>query len=137
MTEKRRLGRGLDALLGTPSDGSPHVAVAEIQQNPFQPRKAFDDEELESLSAEFSAGANLDFATVDLDALKANLDRAVAFYRHVWGLEPVVSEGDTIHLRANGPEHHALTLREQPKAGSGHRRRPLSIAGRRRVWRID
>lgn len=50
MTEKRRLGRGLDALLGTPSDGSAHVAVAEIQQNPFQPRKTFDDEELESLS---------------------------------------------------------------------------------------
>src|SRR5207248_7528906 len=46
-----------------------------------------------------------------------NLDRAVGFYRHVWGLEPVVSEKDTIHLRANGPEHHALTLRERPKAG--------------------
>src|SRR5438034_758731 len=46
-----------------------------------------------------------------------NLDRAAAFYRHVWGLEPVVSEKDSIYLRANGPEHHALTLREQPKAG--------------------
>lgn len=51
MTEKRRLGRGLDALLGNPgSDGGPSVAVAEIQQNPYQPRKAFDDEELASLS---------------------------------------------------------------------------------------
>jgi catechol 2,3-dioxygenase len=45
-----------------------------------------------------------------------NLDRAVGFYRHVWGLEPVVSEKDTIHLRANGPGHHALTLRERPKS---------------------
>ena len=46
-----------------------------------------------------------------------NLDRAAAFYSHVWGLEPVVSERDTIHLRANGPEHHVVTLRERPKAG--------------------
>ena len=37
-------------------------------------------EELESLSAEFSAGANLDFATVDLDALKANIDRSLEIY---------------------------------------------------------
>src|SRR5260221_13312357 len=34
-------------------------------------------EELESLSAEFSAGANLDFATVDLNALKPNLDHSL------------------------------------------------------------
>src|SRR5438094_267746 len=46
-----------------------------------------------------------------------NLDRAAAFYRHVWGLEGVVSEKDAIHLRANGPEHHVVTLREKPKAG--------------------
>src|SRR5258707_11185984 len=37
-------------------------------------------EELESLSAEFSAGANLDYATVDLDALKANIDRSLEIY---------------------------------------------------------
>jgi len=37
-------------------------------------------EELESLSAEFSAGANLDFATVDLDALKANIDKSLEIY---------------------------------------------------------
>lgn len=53
--EKRRLGRGLDALLGSGSDGeSPrteqtHVAIEQIEQNPFQPRKAFDEEELTSL----------------------------------------------------------------------------------------
>lgn len=46
-----------------------------------------------------------------------NLTQSVAFYGHVWGLEPIVSEGDTIHLRANGAEHHAVTLRERPKAG--------------------
>jgi ParB family chromosome partitioning protein len=56
--EKRRLGRGLDALLGTADNGadaSPAVEQAEIpveriQQNPFQPRKAFDAEELSRLS---------------------------------------------------------------------------------------
>ena len=53
--EKRRLGRGLDALLGSASDGvstkteQMHVAIEQIEQNPFQPRKAFDEEELTSL----------------------------------------------------------------------------------------
>jgi ParB family chromosome partitioning protein len=53
--EKRRLGRGLDALLGNPgSDGavadpSLRVAVDRIQQNPYQPRKSFDDDDLASL----------------------------------------------------------------------------------------
>src|SRR5713101_5322533 len=53
--EKRRLGRGLDALLGSSLDSeSPrteqtHVAIEQIEQNPFQPRKAFDEEELTSL----------------------------------------------------------------------------------------
>src|SRR5262245_62607712 len=46
-----------------------------------------------------------------------DLNRSAAFYSHVWGLEPVVAEGDTIHLRANGTEHHIVTLRERPKAG--------------------
>jgi catechol-2,3-dioxygenase len=46
-----------------------------------------------------------------------NLDRAAAFYSCVWGLDPVVSDKDTIHLRANGAEHHIVTLRERPKAG--------------------
>ena len=46
-----------------------------------------------------------------------DLTQSVAFYNRVWGLDPVVSDGDTIHLRANGAEHHAVTLRERPKAG--------------------
>jgi zinc protease len=37
-------------------------------------------EELESLSAEFSAGANLDYASVDLNALKVNMDKALGIY---------------------------------------------------------
>jgi catechol 2,3-dioxygenase len=46
-----------------------------------------------------------------------DLKRSAAFYSHVWGLEPVFAEGDTVHLRANGTEHHIVTLRERPKAG--------------------
>ena len=61
MTAKPRLGRGLDALIGdgppgaTPATDIPHatahVALDQIQHNPFQPRKTFDDDELEHLSA--------------------------------------------------------------------------------------
>src|SRR5688572_12563595 len=46
-----------------------------------------------------------------------DLTQSAAFYSRVWGLDPVASHGDTIHLRANGSEHHAVTLRERPKAG--------------------
>src|SRR5204862_3122943 len=57
--EKRRLGRGLDALIGgseaaiaePPSENTTEVAVGKIEQNPFQPRKSFDKDELASLSA--------------------------------------------------------------------------------------
>ena len=37
-------------------------------------------EELESLSAEFSAGADLDYSYVDLNALKINMDKALGIY---------------------------------------------------------
>ena len=54
--DKRRMGRGLDALLSG-SDlavaelpGS-EVPVEKIEQNPWQPRKSFDPDELASLSA--------------------------------------------------------------------------------------
>src|SRR5262245_12598729 len=46
-----------------------------------------------------------------------NLTASAGFYSAVWGLEPVVADGETIHLRANGTEHHAVTLRERPTAG--------------------
>jgi ParB family chromosome partitioning protein len=54
--DKRRLGRGLDALLGTAEEGTqataqPQVPVERIQHNPYQPRKTFDREELAALSA--------------------------------------------------------------------------------------
>ena len=56
--EKRRLGRGLDALM-TGSDAavaempenSNEIPVGKIEHNPFQPRKSFDKDELASLSA--------------------------------------------------------------------------------------
>jgi ParB family chromosome partitioning protein len=56
MDRKNRLGRGLDALLGgvaTQENGSvtqAEIRVDQIQHNPWQPRKAFDEEELASLS---------------------------------------------------------------------------------------
>jgi ParB family transcriptional regulator, chromosome partitioning protein len=58
MEKKTRLGRGLDALLsGMEEDGAApagkqsQIAVESIEQNPYQPRKTFDDDELASLSA--------------------------------------------------------------------------------------
>jgi ParB family chromosome partitioning protein len=55
--EKRRLGRGLDALLGENGSAGPaagptaEVPLDRLQQNPYQPRKAFDPDELAALSA--------------------------------------------------------------------------------------
>ena len=58
MEKKARLGRGLDALLGATGDGNgapngdqAQVPLERIEHNPYQPRKAFDEEELASLSA--------------------------------------------------------------------------------------
>jgi ParB family chromosome partitioning protein len=54
--EKRRLGRGLDALLGGPENGAVatdgelnQVTIDRIQHNPYQPRKTFDEDELSAL----------------------------------------------------------------------------------------
>ena len=53
---KPRLGRGLDALLGSAGNAAPGspptstVPVGSIQQNPFQPRKRFDEDELKQLA---------------------------------------------------------------------------------------
>jgi ParB family chromosome partitioning protein len=52
--EKKRLGRGLDALLGGDTALLEHaneVPVDQIERSPYQPRKNFDEEELASLSA--------------------------------------------------------------------------------------
>jgi ParB family chromosome partitioning protein len=58
MEKKSRLGRGLDALLGGLDEGGvatagtqSRVAVDAIEQNPYQPRKTFDSDELAALSA--------------------------------------------------------------------------------------
>jgi ParB family chromosome partitioning protein len=61
--EKRRLGRGLDALVASTGKGTlledvanstaleqRRVAVEQIDQNPYQPRKTFDEDELAALS---------------------------------------------------------------------------------------
>src|SRR5262249_38306412 len=57
--ERRRLGRGLDALLGGAGDGAAgpdggpirqaRLPVEHLDRNPFQPRKEFDPEELAAL----------------------------------------------------------------------------------------
>jgi len=53
MDRKIRLGRGLDALISTMSDAqsaATEVPLEAIEQNPYQPRKTFDDDEMASLS---------------------------------------------------------------------------------------
>ncbi len=54
---KSRLGRGLNALIGemgnasdSGRNGGGSLPVAKIQNNPYQPRKRFDDDELRSLT---------------------------------------------------------------------------------------
>ncbi len=39
-----------------------------------------------------------------------DLQKSAEFYRRVWALEDVAAEGDTIHLRGTGREHHVVTL---------------------------
>src|SRR6201996_9148523 len=46
-----------------------------------------------------------------------DLKKSAEFYRKVWALEDVAEQGDTIHLRGTGREHHVITLRERPRAG--------------------
>src|SRR5436305_10594090 len=54
--EKRRLGRGLGALIGDTNGGAAtaveqsEVGIDRIDQNPNQPRKTFDEDELAALS---------------------------------------------------------------------------------------
>jgi ParB family chromosome partitioning protein len=55
MEKKARLGRGLDALLGVDAEPAPSAALAKVPldaigHNPYQPRKAFDADELASLA---------------------------------------------------------------------------------------
>ena len=66
MTETRRLGRGLEALLGPVSreqavaSGSlRELPVNSISPNPFQPRRSFDDAGLAELAASIAASGLL------------------------------------------------------------------------------
>ena len=44
-----------------------------------------------------------------------DLQQSADFYIKVWALDEVTADGDGIHLRATGGEHHVLTIRERPK----------------------
>ena len=52
------LGRGLDALLGSPTGGSTEqvtsLPIGKVEPNPLQPRKLFDEEELQTLADSIS-----------------------------------------------------------------------------------
>lgn len=55
MKESRRLGMGLDALIGGQAEDQPavadqHINVSDIVPNPFQPRTEFDETELKQLA---------------------------------------------------------------------------------------
>jgi catechol 2,3-dioxygenase-like lactoylglutathione lyase family enzyme len=45
-----------------------------------------------------------------------DLQQSADFYTKVWALEEVAADGDGIHLRATGGDHHVLTIRERPKS---------------------
>jgi ParB family transcriptional regulator, chromosome partitioning protein len=59
--QKAKLGRGLDALIGgeqgaaTTVAGNSQVTIESIDQNPLQPRKTFDEDEIRSLSETIKA----------------------------------------------------------------------------------
>ena len=44
-----------------------------------------------------------------------DLQQSADFYTKVWALEEVGSEGDAVHFRGTGSEHHLLTIRQRPK----------------------
>jgi catechol 2,3-dioxygenase-like lactoylglutathione lyase family enzyme len=44
-----------------------------------------------------------------------DLQQSADFYIKVWALDEVAADGDGIHLRATGGEHHVLTIRERPR----------------------
>src|SRR5262249_12262116 len=66
MTETRRLGRGLEALLGpisredtAASGGLKELPVSAISPNPFQPRRHFDEAQLKELADSIAASGLL------------------------------------------------------------------------------
>jgi zinc protease len=86
-------------------------------------------EELESLSANFGAGANLDWATVNLNTLKLTMDQALAIYADLI-LHPAFPEKEFKRLQADRiaairrekvqPQTMALRVVPQLLYGKGH-----------------
>ena len=56
-----------------------------------------------------------------------DLHQSAEFYTKVWALEEVSSEGDSMHFRATGGEHHVFTIRGAAEARSARR----ALRGRR------
>ncbi len=45
-----------------------------------------------------------------------DLKASAEFYRKVWALDDVASEGNAVHMRGTGTDHHLVTLRETPRS---------------------
>ena len=41
-----------------------------------------------------------------------DLNESIKFYSDVWGLEIASTEGETIHMRGTGTEHHVVSMRQ-------------------------
>lgn len=50
-----------------------------------------------------------------LDLQVADLAASEAFYCRHWGLDVAARDGNSVYLRATGPEHHALALHAGPR----------------------
>src|SRR5258708_9252298 len=49
-----------------------------------------------------------------------DLSKQAEFYTARWGLEPIDEHGQELFLRADGPDHHVLTLHAGEEAGLDH-----------------
>jgi catechol-2,3-dioxygenase len=49
-----------------------------------------------------------------------DLDRQAEFYSARWGLDAIDEHGQNVFLRADGPDHHVLTLRADDTPGLDH-----------------
>ena len=66
MARRRGLGRGLDALLETQSEGLQQLAISQLQPNRHQPRRLFDEAGLEDLREALEERLNALTAEADL-----------------------------------------------------------------------
>ncbi len=49
-----------------------------------------------------------------------DLGRQAEFYTDRWGLDPIDEHGSDLFLRAEGPDHHVLTLHQNEESGLDH-----------------